>query len=350
MAATQAPLAATGRKAAKNSPPAGDRALFAQWVREEYLGQLRATPAEGGAKYRRFLEEAEREDHRALSGVRRVQSFNVLKYGYPMRPSGYTAAVLVARMAVGKDQIVRTHYAQTYWRPGEALPEYISVSPTYDSRDGEYRGNFLWYPAFAGAYGEQAEALAEVEGMVLEAVQLGDLDLDIEVFPAETYSATANKIRDARIGVAALVVAYALDAARIAAGHQQVHTSRGYVDIMARLHARGAAARGPSPSGGDLSAFEVGRSAARDRAKCGAKLLPLTLRAAASPGDINHHPWREIYIARLCGDLVVNAVAPMFPTFNSWSYIEGADRALFENAQVRRLYDRGEQAESVVAA
>ena len=366
---TARPLVDASSPSTAGAAPAGSvpkgRAGFAQWVFELYSDQLRGTRPEGGRKYQQLLRQSLDQPFWQLSGVRRIQSFNVLKYGYPMRSSGYTVSVHVARIHApdGGRRALRSYYAYAFWPPGGARPEYISISSTFRSRDGEYRSNFIWYDDFAWGFEQSDERLARVEEMILDATSHNVLGLDTEVFPSDQFGAVAARSDAERLGIKALAVAWALDAGRAQSGLLANHVHPDYIEIMRRLFvwAKERDRRGGSPAVTESPPFESQerlyalftsghRGSGADRAKCGAKLIPLSLRAAVSPGDINYASWREIYIGRRCADLVVNFVAPMFPTPNNWTYIDGAEELLFENAPMREMYRRGEAAEGVLAA
>jgi hypothetical protein len=76
--------------------------------------------------------------------------------------------------------------------------------------------------------------------------------------------------------------------------------------------------------------------------------MPLTIREALQVGDINYAPWREIWVGQRVTDLVVNGVAPMFPIYGNWTYLDGIDQALFENPSMHNRFLRSHQVEKVV--
>ena len=81
-----------------------------------------------------------------------MSSFLRLKLQYPLGSEGY--ACLVMGAASGK---TTAHYAYADRRRGREAeaPEYICISPTFDSRDGEYRHRFIRWEVFVREYESQ---------------------------------------------------------------------------------------------------------------------------------------------------------------------------------------------------
>lgn len=310
-----------------------------------YFANLRLSEQEGGRRYKGFLKTLQENELRVLpmSGVMRANAFDVLRYGYPLAPTGYTAAVFTA---VTPDS--SSHYAFAYWRrPDDQLPEYISVSPTFDSRDGEYRGRFILYSAFEEGYQKLQGVLSEMEGLALELVQEGKLRLEAAVYPSDREADL--DVEGLRLTVRAFVAALVLDRRLDLA---EIHANDQYRRVLKFVF-------GEQPGlGRELGAEELearvlfltGKYAAENRVGCGQKMTPLTVREATQPGDINFMPWREIYVDELCTDLVINGVAPNFPMYNQWSVVEGADEHLFENPAMREKYHRDQVARGAAGA
>lgn len=333
---------------------------FVEWVFETYRDQLRLGGLEGSRAYRKFLETLSIRTF-PLSGAVRVQSFHIVKFGYPMMRAGYVTAAFTVRVAESTTRQHEAYYAYAYWprqaggAPPPAEPEYICLSPTFESRDGEYRHRFLWYKQFREGYEANAARLARLEEALLAAVGDDEVGFDLLFFPEDggrqraAWDAAIAYADRSRLGLRALVALLAVDALRARDGTLPTHASAGYVTVMDLLYAKGAAALSSwtMEDRHQMAVFETGKAGQPLRAQCGQKLMPLTVRESLNVGDINFAPWREAWVGRRATDLVVNGVAPTFPIYNNWAYLEGADQSLFENAAMRRRYDRSRQAEGV---
>jgi hypothetical protein len=344
----KAARAPRGTKAAHSpAPPESGRGEstgdLADWYAAQYVAAVGLADAEGGALFRRFVGRlpvrAAGAHPLPMTGLVRMSSFLGLRLRYPLGPAGYTCLAMSATAGGAS-----AHYAYAYWRRGEEaeLPEYLCVSPTFDSRDGEYRRRFIRYPAFAGAYERLAAALAPVEEAVLRLMSSLGLRLDAAAYP-EAGGRAADTAHEIRLPLMTFAVALLLDLWESTRGLLMAHTSGAYAGLMAAV-----AAEDPDLALGshaeltteELNLFRRG-SLDMIAVQCGQKLVPLFLREAMQALDYNLAAWRELAVARLAGDLVLNCVSPSFPLYNQWTYVEGADSGLFENQAMADRYARG---------
>ncbi len=326
---------------------------FARWVYQTYEDQLQLGSAEGGRAYHEFMNSMDFSTF-PLSGATRVQNFHIMKYGYPMRRAGYMTAVFVVRAFDGdaRTGLQETYYAYAYWPQvkGEAVsgdPEYVCVSPTFESRDGEYRHRFVWYPQFAEGYNNLANELSPLEECLLDAIRDDDIGLDVYAYPRGGHY-YGKSLEDDRLALRLLVAALALDADVKEGGH----TLSVYVEVIRRIKARCAATVDALGNRtvrlSRFSAFATGAPNRPLRTQCGQKIVPLTVRESLNVDDVNYAPWREVWASRRATDLIVNRVSPNVPIFGNWTYLSGADSSLFENGPMRERYELSLRAEGVV--
>lgn len=343
---------------------------FVEWLAEEYLGSLELEALEGGDEYQRRLRAfTQGRGDRALAPytyIDRIQAFYILKFGYPLHRYGYVLGVYTAALVLAgteKTEGAVAGYAHAYWRPGGAAaeslrdaialrpgggtpaeaPEYVSVSSTFDSKDGEYRYRYTWYPAFAQIYEALATDLEPIERALSELVAEGGLVLRCAVFPAD---AAPSGDADARLPFQLFVALVAVEWHNRAAGMRDAHAPAGYQGIMEAVFARLEALRTPIDAAlfgsfayGALLRHGAPGTVVGPQTVCGEKLFPLTEREAADVGNLNYAPWREAWIAARASDCVIGGVAPGLPLFGNWTYLRGAGREAFESAAVRRRYD-----------
>lgn len=320
------------------------RKSFVDWYFEAYRESLGLQKIEGGSRFKALLAgfDPGTPGRRVLSGILRMQAFAILKYGYPLDHTGYTCAVFRAQTPDAE-----THYAYVYWQ-GEDFerPEYICLSPTFDSRDGEYRENFILYDDFEQHYDGLLSAFSPAEEQLEKMVYRDALGLHMQVFPAENADKAVLNIDKLRLQMKALVVAWALSY-----GVRALHVNAAHVTVMDRLAKtlQRAHARWAKDMPSCLSAFRTGRPNNINRTRCGQKLIPLTIHEVTRPGDINFYPWREIYVLQICTELVMNFICPSFPMHNQWTYLEGASELLFENDAMHARYRRSDAARSIIA-
>ena len=345
--ATKRAASSKTKKAAQSKPKTKNGpANFVRWVYDTYQKQLRLSSVEGSRKFRDFLGSGDVSTF-PLSGARRVQSFHITKFGYPMRRAGYVSAVLSVRVSKPQSEV---YFGNAYWalKNGRA-PEYLCLSPTYESRDGEYRHRFIWYNQFVEGCEQLASLLSPVEEAILDSLGKGELEIGVTFFPSEGSQRFSDFADKERLALKALTAILALDAQGARAQTLQNHANPDYIAVMKSLHAKYAKvfAEWGAQELSRIAVFKTGKENQPFRTQCGQKLTPLTIRESLEVNDINYAPWREAWVGRAATDLVVNGVAPMFPIYNNWTYLGGINRYFFENKAMRARYDRSLEARGV---
>jgi hypothetical protein len=270
-----------------------------------------------------------------LSGRTRVMGkFLKLKTTYPLGSDGYHCLAMAAT-----DGDFHTNYGYAYWRRGhpiEGWPEYVCISYTLDSRDGEYRNHLVSGQAFAALCESLVEKMAPVEDAITRLVAESALVLESTVYPRT--GAEVDRIVDLAMSLRLPHLVLALTTTRSHA--RMLHASRGYAALIALLESnlREEVNMGKQDHERIVKSTE---DAINTALQCGQKLVPMRLREVMQPFDFNLSVWRELMITRLVSDLVLNFISPGFALYNQWTYIEGGDEALFENAAMHDRYRRG---------
>ena len=313
------------------------------WLMAQYVSAVHISEAEGGAQFNSLIAEfptdCEMVTKIPMTGLARIYNFTTLKFRYPLGPDGYTCTALVAVLGG-----LSTHFAYAYWRRGGQLagtPEYICISPTFDSRDGEYRPRFICGPAFVAACERFADELAPFEAAILGLG--GDLELKATTYPEVAVGPTEGT----RLPIMAFAVAIALDLWKIRHGILMSHTNTSYVALVSKIGETlpDLLSRGYHAIDAMFTTFMRGHDDPQE-VQCGQKLVPMHTRETMLAFDYNLAVWRELAVSRAVSDLVINFVSPSFAIYNQWTFIEGADSTLFENPAMHERYARG----STVAA
>ncbi|XAR01698.1 hypothetical protein [African swine fever virus] len=309
---------------------------LAQWMFEQYVKDLNLKNR-GSPSFRKWLTL--QPSLLRYSGVMRANAFDILKYGYPMQQSGYTVATLEIHF-----KNIRSSFANIYWNRDSEEPEYVCCCATYQSHDGEYRYRFVWYQPFIEAYNAIEAALDPLETIILNLIAARDLDFVVHIFPYnkghEDYLASTQLIL--KIFIATLL----MDILRIKDNTLDVHLNSDYIIVMERLwpHIKDAIEHffeAHKDLLGYLIAFRNGGNFAGSlRPSCGQKIVPLTIREVLQMNDINLAVWREVFIMQECSDLVINGIAPCFPIFNTWTYLQGINQIFFENTSLQEKFKK----------
>ncbi len=312
-----------------------------EWVFETYKDTSGLGDISGSRKFRSWIHDGPRLNRLKLSPARRIQNFLEVKYNYPLRHGGYTVELI--RLVTGGTGLP---VAYAYWVQGATLPEYVCVSPTYDSKDGEYRHQWLRWKQFTEAYDALASELAGIERVVSETLQTGKAAVVSDWYPKGAEYEHKARSEGERVAVRTLVATLATYRQRIAGGTFPPHVSDSFRAVYDRFPLTSVLEALSNEALERFHWLAVGKnpvSGVSDLLECGQKLVPLSRKGAAEPTDLAFAPWREIYANELCNDLLVNFVGPMFPVFGNWTHVVGADEGLFENQAMRDLYRRSQE-------
>jgi hypothetical protein len=335
----------------RRTPPARTAPISA-WFAEQYRAAVGLGGLEGGPAFRRLaaaFPAASGDPGLAFpitSRQRVMSTFLHLNLRYPLGRAGYAWLALSAAPAGGEPAT----FALALWRRGGAAePEYICLSSTFESRDGEYRSRCLCFPSFRGAWERFARELAPFEEAVLGLAAKGALRLDARAAGA----GLAARGRELRLGPLALAAALALDLPLAAAGTLAAHTSVPYLHLMGAVAAAspGLAARATALSRETPALVNLFARGLADslQVTCGLKLVPMSLKDVMHVRDESFAAWRELAAAQAATDLVINFVAPGAPIHGGWAYVDGAGAALYENPAMAERFQRSEAAAEALA-
>lgn len=324
---------------------------FVEWQESSYKVGLNIDTIEGSPKFKHRLSAIpeltdEGADPYALSGIVRMMMFLNMKWLNPISPEGYSTLVMKAKV-----HGATTILGYAYWRTGKERepPEYIAISPTFDSRDGEYRHHFVQAKSFLTTYEKLASDLMPIEEAVLEMVAANTLNLNSYGYPLNKLDDIIVSAEVLRLPVLAAVVSLLLH-------RESIHTSRDYTKFYSTVTGNTPGLKemiSKAEEKGEyviMFARTVAAGGVYRMVECGQKLIPMHTREVMEPFDDRYGTWRELRLMQLAGDLVVNSVAPGFSVFNQWAYIEGVDADLFENKAMADRFRRGGAAEASSAS
>lgn len=325
---------------------------YVDWFLNQYIEAVGFNNKNFSEKFRSFIEDnnfpknKKKNDinYLPISGIRRIESFLYLKYKYPLNSDGYVCGVLWAEINGGKKNI-ESHYAYAYWRANhnDILvsddPEYISISPTYDSRDGEYRKRFIKYDTFLLAYSTYGKELSEFENIIYELISNKELSLNLNFYPYD--EPLAKKYKHSRLLLKVFAYSLALDLWEYYTGLILEHTNSKYRKLLFLIGE-------DYPELINLSKKLLQKKIDiridfqdpnfSTEVKCGQKIVPLYYTELMKVGDYNLPAWKETNVSKLISDLVINYITPSFPLYNDWAYINDSDLNLYENDAMHDRY------------
>jgi hypothetical protein len=342
---------------------------FIEWIFETYKDSLQINKLEGGKKYTEFMNSM-KQDSFPLSSMYRIQDIHRLVYGFPMRKAGYAAGVFRISLPNDKSdtELTGVNIGYCLWKKnidGYAMktevynkptktdvicvaeyskPEYMCISPTYDSKDGEYHHNILWYDSFDSNYDKLTDIISELELIILNNIRDGNIEIKVDFYPSDVQYEEHGPMQfvdDNRLGIKSLV-AYFISIYLHGHTFYQVHMVHTQIELFKGLY------KIFKPfcikylldyeTRTKMNIFVTGRTGTSHNTQCGHKLIPLTIKETQSIDNINYGPWREIYITSRATDLIVNNVTQGVPIYGDWAYFNGLDNQFLSNESMKEKY------------
>ena len=342
------------------------------WIYNEYIKILELDGIESDHKYKVFINSLNPK-YRKLFGFTRIQAFQNVRYGCPMRDAGYISATFLITMPRNRDvnevnigfvlwqrdvegYTIKTEAVETVGYGENEMelvdiysePEYISFSPTYESKDGEYRHNLIWYKHFQNKYAELIDIIGELEMLVLENIKNGNINVKVRFYPSEVQddeNGPMQYVDSHRLGIKS-VVAYFLSGYLRGYRFHQIHTLESHIKLFNELYMLF------KPycekylfdyeSRRKLYVFVHGKYNSLGT-QYGMKFIPLTIHETQHVGDITYSPWREVYITSRATNLIVNVSAPGVAIFGDWGLINGIDSGFLSNQSMKVKYTRSDK-------
>lgn len=250
--------------------------------------------------------------------------------------------------------------------PTEIVPAFVCASPTFTSRDGEYRSRFITWDNFMNIMTEYADDISPLEDMICNRMESGRLTFQADMYCLDDTKKVEEFINNSRIIIKLFMLAWIPDFYRF---HHKIapnHTNPVYKKIIYKpedlsvwnsIH-ENVSKRDPRPDYAVtwmIYLFSINIGAQGNEWTIpimpivGQKIMPVTIIEAMLPDDINFSTWREIRINQLVSNLVINVVSPSFPVINSWFFIPNAHVGLFDNVAMREKYVDADVAGEIIS-
>lgn len=239
--------------------------------------------------------------------------------------------------------------------------EFMSACPTFKSADGEYRHRFITVEQMFRTRNNNLAEFELVEEHILK--QFKDKVINFEtnhIFPRDITNKNIkdlnNEIEKNRLPILLYVSAWAIDFDRYMGKKMENHISEGYREAMfsiydEKFHKDWTG----SIEKEKLNIFMVDLTRFRKDAKqkvplleLGQKFIPLTIYDVEATDNIKLTPWREVFIASLVGNLVINGITPSVPIFDDWFFIQGNSPAFWDNKVSHIKLDHSKIASDIV--
>lgn len=310
----------------------------------------------------------------------------------PVNEIGYSAVVFRGTRVVindDKHDHIDAVYAMAYLSVSSddkyvyICPKFVCTGPTYTSRDGEYRPRFVPFRQILEAKECYPDVWASAEDHLMKRVgsthhedeldenlcipklatggtetdlKKGDLMLSAVVFPTPEHEQYADVIsewaNDSRMAIHLFISAWLHDGFAINAGTPENHMNAAYkimlYDIDDKLFFDKWCTRSDKWKLSTCMCYisylqtDTKPPGATNVTMLGQKLIPLTIQEVVTV-DVALGVWKELILGKLCSDLVLNGIAPGFPLYGGWFYLQGTDRRLYDNIAMYEKFEVGDE-------
>ncbi len=238
-------------------------------------------------------------------------------------------------------------------RVGNIVLQHYSVSSSFISCDGEYRGRFSTYSDFIKAKMDYPEIWNEIEAYVNKIIERRQWTIYASYFHGrenENNVELERIIKSNLIAQSFLALSWFHTIYAEYLGLTESHMNETFKEIFfsnLKVDLEFIKELIKKYSEADIEMLKVrtshivhpilGSKAIR-YIPLGYKMIPLNLREVQYPLKLKYKPWREFLIANRCNDLIINQIAPGFPVTLDWFLIKKSHKGLFDNkSQYERL-------------
>ena len=311
-------------------------------------------------KKQSWLSDAvDRFDFR-YSSIWRYENLATMKYLMPVRKTDFICTVFKISRLLKKIQTI-TSYAVMYSHVDEnkIIHDYVAISPTYKSADGEYRHRFLPVSQVLKHRQDNSDIYSDVETMITEQAVKQEVSFQTYSFlPDQTNrSALDDSINNNRLILIFYAAEWFMEYTRLARGRSENHITAGYhasmfgesdVKVWDKYE---DLLSDPTKSGiffRKLVKIVPNMNQKLLISEMGQKIIPLTVRDVELSDDIRLAPWREMYITSRASDLVINGICAGVPLMNDWFFIRGMSKEMYDNAVSHVKLNHSEVASDII--
>jgi hypothetical protein len=307
-----------------------------------------------------WLEKAVQNFGYPWSSIWRYENLANMKYLVPLRKTDYICTVFkISRKWVKKQTI--TTYAVMYSHVDgrKIIHDYVAISPTYRSADGEYRHRFVPVQQLVDHRNKNVDIYDDVETMIAKQATKGEISFQTYSFLEDESKRQSleDSINNNRFILSFYAAEWFLEYTRIYLNRSENHIAAGYHESMFgesdikvwNKHENfllNAEESGEFLHGLFKLVTKPGQSV--NTTELGQKIIPLTVRDVELSDDLRLAPWREMYITSRAGDLVINGICPGIPLMNDWFFIRGMSKELFDNAVSHVKLDHSDAASEII--
>ncbi len=234
-------------------------------------------------------------------------------------------------------------YLYSHVADGVVKHEYVCLSPSYTSADGEFRHRFV--PFEQTTHIHEQKLCNRVEEIILEYVQDNQFQLYIEIFydDPEVVAIVKHDLEQSRLPIKLYSLVYISELDSLGNGVQENHihpiynnviigknSATIYKSLIDKFGTRAFTETRKQVSrlivGGNITPLEIGQ-----------KIIPLNVSESRQINNTIYPSWNEIAIIKQTTQLVLSGICPAYSMFGDWFYIYPVKYTMFDNPH---MYNR----------
>lgn len=236
----------------------------------------------------------------------------------------------------------------------------MTVGSTFQSADGEYRHKFIAVKQIFELPDTCVDLINMIEDHIMDQLGKKEIELTTHTILPNRFGPDVQKQLDDEIEKLRLkVLLYKLGL--VTYMHSFIndlfdtHTAIGFKEAMFSIRDKQLFSNDERFSKDEwlLYAMRVSRyfkskTQTKSMTEIGQKFIPLTINDIENSEDIKLAPWREVFIASLASDLVINGITPGIPIYGDWFFIQGNSYDLWDNRVSKVKIDHSKLATDIV--
>ena len=189
-----------------------------KWMNDLYFKQIDTNIIDASKSFKNYINDT------ISFPFSRQLGFINLKYPLGMYTSGY---VYTTFRSIIKDKNVI--YAVVYYK--DDIPQFVSISPSYESSKGEFRDSFIDYASIEEVYKKYGKILEPIEEFIIESLKNELIDIEYTFYP---HSKSIQKDLN-MLGIRLMTAATYLIIYKKKYGQIQQHIHKVYINAISSI-------------------------------------------------------------------------------------------------------------------
>ena len=232
-----------------------------------------------------------------------------------------------------------TNYAYMYGN------DYVCLSPTFNSCDGEYRHRFVTYNQII-VQAKKYDIFNIAEQFIMNEIMQKELDLTVISFDKD--------FNQNNLAVLFYISSWLVEYHYYLSDYTENHIVENYKKIMLVEKYKPLFNTIKKKLGKqfyqliEFLTYISNDGITLEQLECGQKMIPLTKGDIVNTGDFRYSVWKELQVNRIVQDLRYNAITPSVPVMGSYFILQNNNQVMFDNKNMQNRIKHSNIAKEIV--